>query len=41
MMSKAAVKFAGMGARVLGGCCGNTPEHVAAIAQSVKQTRKT
>jgi 5-methyltetrahydrofolate--homocysteine methyltransferase len=24
------------GARVVGGCCGNTPEHIAAIAQSVK-----
>lgn len=41
MMGKAAVKFAGMGARVIGGCCGNTPEHVAAIALSVKQAHKT
>jgi 5-methyltetrahydrofolate--homocysteine methyltransferase len=37
MMADAAKKFAGMGARVLGGCCGNTPEHVAAIAQAIKQ----
>ena len=26
-----------LGARVVGGCCGNTPEHVAAIAKAVKQ----
>jgi 5-methyltetrahydrofolate--homocysteine methyltransferase len=25
-----------LGARVVGGCCGNTPEHVAAIARAVK-----
>jgi 5-methyltetrahydrofolate--homocysteine methyltransferase len=37
MIGTAALKFAGMGARVLGGCCGNTPEHVAAIAQVLKQ----
>jgi methionine synthase I (cobalamin-dependent) len=37
MIGTAALKFAGMGARVLGGCCGNTPEHVAAIAQMLKQ----
>jgi 5-methyltetrahydrofolate--homocysteine methyltransferase len=37
MMGLAAVKFAGMGARVLGGCCGNTPEHVAAIAKALKK----
>jgi 5-methyltetrahydrofolate--homocysteine methyltransferase len=26
-----------LGARVVGGCCGNTPEHVAAIVKAVKQ----
>jgi 5-methyltetrahydrofolate--homocysteine methyltransferase len=36
MMAWAAKKFAGMGARVLGGCCGNTPEHVAAIARAIR-----
>lgn len=25
-----------LGARIVGGCCGNTPEHVAAIAKAVK-----
>lgn len=25
-----------LGARIVGGCCGNTPEHVAAIVQAVK-----
>ena len=28
-------KYVGLGARVVGGCCGNTPEHIAAIAKSV------
>jgi 5-methyltetrahydrofolate--homocysteine methyltransferase len=29
-------KYVALGARVVGGCCGNTPEHIAAIAGSVK-----
>jgi len=28
--------YAGQGARVVGGCCGSTPEHVAAIARAVR-----
>jgi 5-methyltetrahydrofolate--homocysteine methyltransferase len=35
-MGEFARKFAALGARVVGGCCGNTPEHIAAIAKSVK-----
>jgi 5-methyltetrahydrofolate--homocysteine methyltransferase len=27
--------YAGQGARIVGGCCGSTPEHVAAIARAV------
>jgi methionine synthase / methylenetetrahydrofolate reductase(NADPH) len=27
---------AGLGARILGGCCGTTPEHIRAIAEAVK-----
>jgi methionine synthase I (cobalamin-dependent) len=27
--------FAASGARVLGGCCGSTPEHVAALARAL------
>jgi 5-methyltetrahydrofolate--homocysteine methyltransferase len=27
--------YVGRGARVVGGCCGSTPEHVAAIAQAL------
>ena len=27
--------FAAMGARILGGCCGTTPRHIAALAQAV------
>jgi 5-methyltetrahydrofolate--homocysteine methyltransferase len=36
MMGQAALRFIGMGAKVIGGCCGNTPEHVAAIVKVVK-----
>ena len=36
-MGAAALKFIALGARVVGGCCGNTPEHIAAIAQAVKK----
>jgi len=36
-MGTYARKYVELGARVLGGCCGSTPEHVAAIARAVKQ----
>ena len=35
-MGAAALKYIALGARVVGGCCGNTPEHIAAIAKAVK-----
>ena len=35
-MAEYAAKYAAAGARVLGGCCGSTPEHVAAIAGAVR-----
>jgi 5-methyltetrahydrofolate--homocysteine methyltransferase len=35
-MAAYAVKYVGLGARVVGGCCGNMPEHIAAIAKAVK-----
>lgn len=35
-MAEYAKKYVALGARVVGGCCGNTPEHVAAIAKAVK-----
>jgi 5-methyltetrahydrofolate--homocysteine methyltransferase len=35
-MAAFAVKFAALGARVVGGCCGSTPEHIAAIARAVR-----
>lgn len=35
-MAEYTQKFVDMGARIVGGCCGSTPEHVAAIAQKVK-----
>ncbi|MBN1813778.1 MAG: homocysteine S-methyltransferase family protein [Anaerolineae bacterium] len=34
-MAKYARKFVALGARVVGGCCGSTPEHIRAIAQAV------
>ena len=35
-MGNYAKKYVELGAKIVGGCCGNTPEHVAAIAQAVK-----
>ncbi len=32
-----AVEAAGLGARIIGGCCGTSPEHIRAIAEAVKQ----
>jgi 5-methyltetrahydrofolate--homocysteine methyltransferase len=36
-MGRFAKQCLGLGARVVGGCCGSTPEHIAAIAQAVKE----
>jgi 5-methyltetrahydrofolate--homocysteine methyltransferase len=36
-MAEFAVKYVHLGARVVGGCCGNMPEHIAAIAKAVKE----
>jgi len=35
-MATFAKRYVELGAKVVGGCCGNTPEHIAAIAQAVK-----
>ena len=35
-MAEYAVKYVHLGVRVVGGCCGNMPEHIAAIAKAVK-----
>jgi len=35
-MGEFARKYVALGAHVVGGCCGSTPEHVAAIARAVK-----
>ncbi|MCP4141367.1 MAG: homocysteine S-methyltransferase family protein [Chloroflexi bacterium] len=35
-MGKFAKKYIALGARVVGGCCGSTPEHIAGIARAVK-----
>ncbi|MBI3739815.1 MAG: homocysteine S-methyltransferase family protein [Chloroflexi bacterium] len=36
-MAEFAHKYVSLGACVVGGCCGSTPEHVAAIAQTIKK----
>jgi 5-methyltetrahydrofolate--homocysteine methyltransferase len=36
-MGNYAKKYVELGAKVVGGCCGNTPEHIAAIARVVKK----
>ncbi|WP_219837734.1 bifunctional homocysteine S-methyltransferase/methylenetetrahydrofolate reductase [Paenibacillus sp. R14(2021)] len=33
--AESALKFADRGARIIGGCCGTTPEHIAAIAAAL------
>lgn len=33
------MEIAALGARIIGGCCGTTPEHIAAIAQSIAARR--
>lgn len=35
-MAEFAKQYTALGARVVGGCCGSTPEHIAAIAKAVK-----
>lgn len=39
-MAAYAQKYVDRGARVVGGCCGNTPEHVAAIVKAVKNNQR-
>ncbi|MCS7459448.1 bifunctional homocysteine S-methyltransferase/methylenetetrahydrofolate reductase [Paenibacillus doosanensis] len=34
--AETSLKFADLGARIIGGCCGTTPEHVAAIAEALQ-----
>lgn len=36
-MAEYAKKYVALGVRVVGGCCGSTPEHVVAIAKAVKK----
>jgi 5-methyltetrahydrofolate--homocysteine methyltransferase len=36
-MAVFAKKYVALGAKIVGGCCGSTPEHVAAIARAVKK----
>ena len=36
-MAEYAIKYVALGAHVVGGCCGNMPEHIAAIAKAVKE----
>jgi 5-methyltetrahydrofolate--homocysteine methyltransferase len=36
-MALFAKKYVALGAKIVGGCCGSTPEHIAAIAKAVKK----
>jgi 5-methyltetrahydrofolate--homocysteine methyltransferase len=36
VMADYALKYVAAGARIVGGCCGSTPEHIRAIARAVK-----
>jgi 5-methyltetrahydrofolate--homocysteine methyltransferase len=38
-MASYACRFVDLGARIVGGCCGSTPEHIAAIARAVRSIR--
>jgi methionine synthase I (cobalamin-dependent) len=35
-MGEYALKYIAAGARIVGGCCGSTPEHIAGIARAIK-----
>jgi len=35
-MAEYARRFVSLGASVIGGCCGSTPEHIAAVARAVR-----
>ncbi|MDO8682862.1 MAG: homocysteine S-methyltransferase family protein [Armatimonadota bacterium] len=37
MMADYAQRFVAAGARIVGGCCGSTPDHIAAISRAVKK----
>lgn len=37
-MAKFAKRYVELGAKVVGGCCGSTPEHIAAIVKAVKNS---
>jgi len=36
-MGEFAQRYAAAGARIVGGCCGSAPEHIAGIARAVKK----
>jgi 5-methyltetrahydrofolate--homocysteine methyltransferase len=40
VMAEYAERFARMGVRIIGGCCGTTPEHIRAIAQRVREAQR-
>jgi 5-methyltetrahydrofolate--homocysteine methyltransferase len=39
MMGEAAARWIRAGAQVMGGCCGTSPEHLQAIAETVARAR--
>jgi methionine synthase I (cobalamin-dependent) len=41
MLAGRAQQYVGRGVRIVGGCCGSTPEHIEAIAQAIKRNPLT
>ncbi len=39
IMAEYALKFADLGVKILGTCCGSTPEHIQAVAETLKQPK--
>lgn len=39
-MADFAIRFLHLGARIIGGCCGSTPDHIRAIAQAVRSSQR-
>ena len=40
MMARHAVRVRGLGARIIGACCGSTPEHLSAMAEALASDRR-
>jgi methionine synthase I (cobalamin-dependent) len=41
LMADYALRFAGLGVTIIGGCCGSTPQHIAAMAEALGKSRRS